>query len=164
MDPNVKMDEKERLQLQNMIKANDVLDQTELIRKLKHSVTLKKEVNTLLELKKRHGSDTETLNMECMINCSFLFNYYTDLYNKIRKDEIDLNILSQFISVLEHIEEGKIDQHEGSYMVGTLLKKIYIDSALKKGEKLDINNDEPQTPPKEPLNISWKEFKMAKKA
>ena len=31
------MDEKQRLQLQNMIKSNDVVDQTQLIRDLKHS-------------------------------------------------------------------------------------------------------------------------------
>ena len=31
------MNDKQRLQLQNMIKANNVEDQTDLIRKLKHS-------------------------------------------------------------------------------------------------------------------------------
>ena len=35
------MDEKQRLQLQNMIKANNVEDQTQLIRDLKHSHILK---------------------------------------------------------------------------------------------------------------------------
>ena len=165
MDPTNIMGDKERLQLQKMLKEGDVLDQTELIRKLKHSVIMRKEIDTLLQLKKTHGNDMDALNMECMINCSFLFNYYTDLYNKIRKDEIDMSILFQFIEVLEKIEEGKIDQHEGSFMVGSLLKKIYIDSALKKGDKLDQEhteaNDEP--PQKEALAVSWREFKHMKK-
>jgi hypothetical protein len=30
-----------------------------------------------------------------------------------------------------------LDQHEGSFIVGTILKELYIDSALKRGDKLD---------------------------
>lgn len=165
MDPNVKMGDKERLQLNNMLKENDVLNQTELIRQLKHSVIFKKEVATLLNLKKKYPSDPETLNAEAMIECSFLFSYYTDLYNKIRKDEIDIKILYQFIDVLANIEDGKIDQHEGSFMVGTLLKKIYIDSALKKADMINQKHDEENGEPEpvvEPKPISWKEFKNAR--
>ena len=99
MDPNVKMGDKERLQLNNMLKENDVLDQTELIRELKHSVIFKKEVALLLNLMKKYPSDPEALHAEAMIECSFLFSYYTDLYNKIRKNEIDIKILYQFIDV-----------------------------------------------------------------
>ena len=156
------MDDKARLQLQNMIKANDVEDQTQLIRDLKHSVVLKKDIATLLSLKKKHGDDSESLNLECMIECSFLFTYYTDIYNKIRKDEIDLNILDRFLNVLGQIEDGDLDQHEGSFVVGTLLKELYVDSALKKAEKLDKEHGDKE-PIKEPLNVSWKQFKYSKK-
>ena len=104
-----------------------------------------------------------------MIECSFLFNYYTDLYNKIRKDEIDLAILYQFLDVLKQIEDGVVDQHEGSFMVGTLLKKIYVDSALKKADKLDkehaANNENTSDIVREdPVEISWKQFKHMKNA
>ena len=34
------------------------------------------------------------------------------------------------INVLHNIEEGKLDQHEGSFEVGKLLKEIYIDLSL----------------------------------
>ena len=165
MDPNVKMDDKARLQLQNMIKENDVVDQTELSRQLKHSAIFKKEVNTLLNLKKKYPTDQDALNNEAMIECSFLFSYYTDLYNKIRKDEIDIQILWQFIDVLANIEEGKIDQHEGSFLVGTLLKKIYVDSALRKADMINQQHaeDEKPEPIVDPLPISWKEFKNARK-
>ena len=120
MDPKVKMGDKERLQLNTMLKENDVVDQTELIRKLKHSAIFKKEVATLLNLKKKYPTDTEALNAEAMIECSFLFSYYTDLYNKIRKDEIDIKILYQFIEVLENITP-KIPQNKPRYLmrVGT---------------------------------------------
>jgi hypothetical protein len=168
MEP-VHMDDKTRLQLQNMIKANNAEDQTSLIRELKHSEIFKKDIATLLSLKQKYANDQDKLHMECMIECSFLFNYYTDLYNKIRKDEIDLQILYQFLDVLKKIEDGMVDQHEGSFMVGTLLKKIYVDSALKKAEKLDKEHaaDAANTPPivrEDPVEISWKQFKHMKKA
>ena len=163
------MDDKTRLQLQNMIKANNAEDQTELIRELKHSDIFKKNIATLLNLKKQYANDQDRLHMECMIECSFLFNYYTDLYNKIRKDEIDMEILYQFLDVLKQIEDGMVDQHEGSFMVGTLLKKIYVDSALKKADKLERERaaDAANTPVivrEEPVEISWKQFKRMKKA
>ena len=168
MEP-VHMDDKTRLQLQNMIKANNAEDQTGLIRELKHSDIFKKNIATLLNLKKQYANDQDRLHMECMVECSFLFNYYTDLYNKIRKDEIDMEILYQFLDVLKQIEDGMVDQHEGSFMVGTLLKKIYVDSALKKADKLDKEHaaDAANTPVivrEDPVEISWKQFKRMKKA
>jgi len=163
------MDDKTRLLLQNMIKENNADDNTNLIRELKHSDIFKKDIATLLNLKKKYANDQEGLHMESMNECSFLFNYYTDLYNKIRKDEIDMEILYQFLDVLKQIEDGLIDQHEGSVMVGTLLKKIYVDSALKKAEKLDkeraANNENSENIIREePVKISWKQFKHLKNA
>lgn len=154
------MDENQRLHLQNMIAANNVEDQTGLIRDLKHSHILRENVNNLVMLKAKYPDDADSLNLEAMSECNFLFTYYTDLYNKIRKDEIDLKILFQFIDVLAKIEEGKIDQHEGSFEVGTLLKKIYIDSALRKAEKLNAESDKMEPEYKGPqVESSWKQFK-----
>lgn len=152
------MDENARLQLQRMIKANNVEDQTELIRNLKHSVILKNDVNNLILLRAKYNNEPEKLNIEAMSECNFLFTYYTDIYNKIRKDEIDLKILFKFLDVLKQIEEGELDQHEGSFLVGTLLKEMYVDSALKKAEKLDKENPEEKNYI-EPIQISWKQYK-----
>uniref|UniRef100_A0A6C0HAD9 Uncharacterized protein n=1 Tax=viral metagenome TaxID=1070528 RepID=A0A6C0HAD9_9ZZZZ len=152
------MDDKARLQLQKMIKANNVEDQTELIRELKHSHLLQNDINNLIMLKAKHRNNQDKINEEGMSECGFLFTYYTDIYNKIRKDEIDLKILNQFLNILRRIEDGEIDQHEGSFIIGTLLKELYVDSALRKAEKL--NQDEPEIiQPREVVNISWKDFK-----
>ena len=154
------MDENQRLHLQKMIAANNVEDQTGLIRDLKHSQILRENVNNLVMLKSKYPDDPDALNLEAMSECNFLFTYYTDLYNKIRKDEIDLKILFQFLDVLTKIEDGKIDQHEGSFEVGTLLKKIYVDSALRKAEKLNADTDNMEPEYKGPqVEISWKQFK-----
>ena len=158
------MNDKQRLQLQNMIKTNNVEDQTELIRNLKHSHILRSEINSLVLLKAKHRDNLEELNNEAMQECNFMFTYYTEIYNKIKKDEIDLGILFKFIDVLRKIEDGEVDQHEGSFLVGTLLKELYVDSAVKKADKLNEEhekNKEPEKPKVEPLKISWKQFKKS---
>ena len=154
------MDDNQRLHLQKMIAVNNVEDQTGLIRELKHSHILRENVNNLVMLKAKHLEDHDALNLEAMTECNFLFTYYTDLYNKIRKDEIDLKILFQFIDVLRKIEDGLMDQHEGSFEVGQLLKKIYVDSALRKAEKLNAETGVSEPEYKRPqVDISWKQFK-----
>jgi hypothetical protein len=144
-----------------MIAVNNVEDQTGLIRELKHSHILRDNVNNLVMLKAKYFDEPEALHLEAMAECNFLFTYYTDLYNKIRKDEIDLKILFQFIDVLRKIEDGEMDQHEGSFEVGLLLKKIYVDSALRKAEKLNAVTGVVEPEYKGPqVDISWKQYKM----
>ena len=126
------MDDKQRLQLSNMIKANNVEDQTGLIRNLRHSQILRNEINNMIVLKAKYRGDDEKIYSECVNESNFLFTYYTEIFNKVRKDEIDINILNKFLDVLRQIEDGELDQHDGSFMIGTLLKELYVDSALKK--------------------------------
>jgi hypothetical protein len=98
--------------------------------------------------------------------CTFLFNNYTDIFNKVKKDEIDLSILGRLLGVLKLIEDGKVGQHEASVEVGKLLKQIYIDSALKKSEKLDKQHDNKGSDNKGDITlppakkVSWKQYKM----
>ena len=154
------MDDKQRLQLQNMIKTNNVEDQTDLIRDLKHSQVLRNEINNMIMIKAKYRGDDEKIAQECMNESNFLFTYYTDIFNKVKKDEIDINLLYKFLDILKKIEEGQLDQPEGSFQVGTILKTIYVDSALKKAEKLDAANEAEKVEPKKAnVNISWKQFK-----
>lgn len=155
------MNEIERLQLQKMIKANDVEDQTNQIRKLKHSKQLKEDINKFLLLKTKYKP--EEIFEKSIIECNFLFTNYTDIYNRIKNDEINIDLLFHFLKVLSDIENGELDQHEGSFIVGKILKEIYIDSALKKAEKIDniYNNQKEETV--EPINIDWKVWKKINK-
>jgi len=153
------MDDNQRLQLANMIKANNVEDQTNLIRKLKHSSILRSEINNLVFLRAKYRNDADALHLEAMSECNFLFTYYTDIYNKLRKNEIDLSLLLKFVDVLKEIEDGQVDQHEASFKVGTILKEMYIDSALKKAEKLNEKEESKPEPKRPQKNISWSEFK-----
>jgi hypothetical protein len=144
-----------------MLAANNVEDQTEIIRQIKHSDILRNDVNNMILLKAKYRDDPEKIHLECMHECNFLFTCYTDIYNKIRKDEIDVTILYKFLDVLKQIEIGELDQHEAAFQVGTLLKKLYVDSALKKAEKLDAQNQSTidEEPTKPIVKISWKQYK-----
>jgi hypothetical protein len=85
---------------------------------------------------------------------------YMDIFNKICKNELDLKVLTQVLILLEAIEDGKVDQHEGSVIFGKLLKELYIDSALRTSSNLDENYNENTNP--EPVvakQISWREYK-----
>lgn len=158
------MNDEQRLKLQQMISANNVEDQTQLIRDLKHSEILLSNINNLINLKNKYGNnvDSESFTSEAIMECNFLFTYYTDIYNKVKKDEIDLKLLFKFISILKNIEDGEKDQHEASYEVGTILKEMYIDSALKKAEKLDAINETKDEYRGPEINLSWKQFKNLK--
>ena len=167
---NSQMSSEDRLNLQKMIHANDVNDQTDLIREKKHSSKIEEQIKDLLYLKNKYKrlalSNPNEFDLMCISKCQFLYNNYTDIYNKVKKDEIDLNILYKFLTVLKRIENKEVDQHEGSFMVGKLLKELYIDSALKKSEKLDAaeeqrnkkNKKSEKITPK-PREITWKECK-----
>jgi hypothetical protein len=159
------MNDAQRLKLQQMISTNNVEDQTQLIRNLKHSEILRSNINNLIELKNKYGNDvnSEYFTNEAMLESNFLFTYYTDIYNKIKKDEIDLQLLYKFLNILKSIEDGEKDQHEASYDVGTILKEIYIDSALKKAEKLDENNENKEEYRGPDINLSWNQFKCLNK-
>jgi hypothetical protein len=165
------MDNLDRLNLQKMLKTNDVQDCTESIRTNRHSSLIHKDVQELLDLKKKYfrlkNSNPNQFDAMCVSKCQFLFNNYTDIFNKVKKDEIDLNILENFLQILKKIEDRQIDQHEGSFLVGKLLKEIYIDSALKKSEKLDKQREGNSGASKKlainkPKKISYKDFKNMK--
>ena len=94
------MNSEEKLNLQKMIAANDVVDQTNLIRQIKHSKLISSQVKELVFLKNEYKSiaksNPDEFDRICLSKCSFLFNQYTDIYNKVVKDELDILILENF--------------------------------------------------------------------
>ena len=85
------------------------------------------------------------------------------MFNKLLKDELDLTIMTKLLAVLKLIEDNKVDQHEGSVMVGKILKELYIDSAMKRADNLDKEHNATEKEPMvEGKNISWKQFKITR--
>ena len=158
------MDNLDRLNLNKMINANNVEDCTEEIRSKKHSQLIRDDVTCLMTLKKKYSrlaqSNPVQFDSMCVSQCSFLFNNYMEIFNKIKKDEMNMQILHQLLDVLKQIEDGKLDQHAGAFEVGKLLKAMYIDSALLKADKIDKKTGKKiaATKPTE-KKISWAEYK-----
>ena len=156
------MNDLDRLNLKKMIQSNDVVDQTDLIRRAKHSKQIRSEAKELIHLRENMtelvDSNFDEFRAICREKCSFLFDNYMDIFNKIIKNEIDINILSKFLDVLQNVEEGVLDQHEASFLIGKYLKELYIDSALKKSENLDKKYESNK---KKTIdnNLTWKEYK-----
>lgn len=153
----------EKLQLQKMINESDCDDNTKQIRELKHSILLRDNIRKLDTFRKAN-IELQKTNYNEFVNQAkdivpFLYNSYTDIFNRITKDELDLEIMTKLLIVLKMIEDDKINQHEGSVMVGKVLKELYVDSALKRGENLDELYKSEEPSPKEHENISWKEYK-----
>lgn len=151
------MDSNQRLNLQKMMSEMDVVDQTDAIRNLKQSSKIKTEVDTILKIMGDNPTlPHDELDKLCISSCQLLFNQYTDIYNRLLKKELNLEILAEIINCLKKIEDGQCDQQEAGFEVGTLLKKMYIDSALRKSDKLDQGE---LVKKKTHKIMSWKSYK-----
>jgi len=154
----------ERLNLKKMINESECGDNTDNIRRLKHSVLMRDDIRKLDTLKNTHGdmkaNNNDDFVLLCQNECKFLYANYTDIFNKLVKDELDLTIMTKLLTVLKLIEDSNVDQHEGSVMVGKILKELYVDSATKRLDNLDKEHD--KEPTSEGKAISWKQFKQMK--
>jgi hypothetical protein len=158
------MNAEEKLNLKKLLDNSDCENNTESIRKLKHSIRIRDDIRTLEILKRNERSlmamDPQAFLELCQNKVMFLFTNYTDIFNKILKDELDLDIMSKVLQLLKLIEDGQVDQHEGSVLVGKLLKELYVDSALRRGDKLDKEYATQKVEPNVGKKISWKEYKQ----
>lgn len=163
------MNPQEKINLKKLIgNMDEYEDNTNGIREMKHSDDIRADILKMEELKKTHTelrkTDSFAFSQLCEAECIFLFYKYTDIYNRLLKDEVDLQIMNRALDVLKRIENGEIDQQEGSVIVGKLFHEIYVDSALRRSANLDAaaekSKSQSAVPAKEPIKkISWKEYK-----
>jgi len=157
------MNVNEKLNLKKMINETECMNNTELIRKIKHSSQIQISIELLQKIKIDYidlfKTNYDEFVLLCQSKCHFLYNNYTEIFNKVIKDELDMRLMKKMLMTLKQIEDGNVDQHEGSFNVGKLLKEIYIDSALKTTENLNKENNEETKEYVEPKKMSWKEYK-----
>jgi hypothetical protein len=153
----------ERAKLNTLIGEMGSEDNTEYIRREKNSIKIRDDVRRIGVLRTEHAdmvaNDFQQFTELCQTECPFLFNNYTNIFNKIVKDEIDLTIMTKFLVVLKLIEDEKVDQHEGSVMIGKILKELYLDSAIRTADNLDKKIEGETVKPIEGKPITWKEYK-----
>tara|TARA_B110000261_G_scaffold164246_2_gene212945 strand:- start:1580 stop:2083 length:504 start_codon:yes stop_codon:yes gene_type:complete len=154
------MNKTESIDLKNLVKEYKYESTTDKIRELKHSKLIREDITKMCELKKKYPR-LNSNNLRRMVEkqCFFLYNNYTNIFNKIYKDNINLDLFHKFLIVLKKIEDGECDQHQASVKVGKILKEIYIDSAMREGSKLDKKNNKKPEKRRRAKNVSWNEFK-----
>jgi len=144
------------------------VDNTEYIRRVKHSEKLRDDIRALDRLKKSESKlyleNRDKFKEKAQTVANFLFVNYTDIFNKVITNELDLGIMSKLLAVIKMIEDNKVDQHEGSVLVGKILKELYVDSALKRCDNLDKeHNTEVEEEKREIKPVSWSEWKSKNK-
>jgi hypothetical protein len=142
---------------------NDYEDNTDTIRATKHSANMAEDVLRMEELKKtcaylRAYNPMAFAEMVCE-ECAFLSRHYMEIFHKLIKDELDAATMLRFIEVLRQIEDGEMDQHAGSVLVGKMLKDMYLDSAVRAADALDAKYAKAVEAKPEVKDISWEEYK-----
>lgn len=155
------MNNDDRIQLSKLINEFDTEDTTKKIRELKHSKLIMENVIGIQKLKKSYAriikDDFKYFEEIAISRFNFLYVHYPDIFSRLIKDEINIDMLSKLIMILSYIENGKLDQHEASYQVGLLLKNMYIDP------KLEDKDEKPKTEYREPTHsISWTDYKSSR--
>ncbi len=162
------MNFQEKAKLSELISGTEAEDHTQEIRETRRSLLLLENIRMIESLKRKESylrkTDVDAFKEMCRIQCRWMFDNFTDIFNKLVVDEINLAILLRMVKVLQQIENGELDQHEGSVSVGKFLKEMYVDSALRRAEKIDKENERAvgevvMSNANEGRKISWLEYK-----
>ena len=171
------MNKQQRAELSELLEKNQVVDNTEMIRQLKHSGIIKQNVGNLLRLMQAFPDKGEPLHLAAKDQCSFLYTYYQELYQKIVAEELELSVLFRMLRSLEQIENGDMDQHDAAYSTGQYLLQHYAGHIIDGGnkgimvpkdtscERDDNNNDDSATTAVKTTSVtsySWHDFKREK--
>ena len=154
-----KIDDETRLNFDKMLKESGASDNTSKIRDLKHSDKIRDQVSIMMDIKKKYprlGKNAKDRMIES--KCMWLWKNYMNIYNKLKKDELNLDILNNFLVVLKQVENGDLDQHEASVKIGKILKELYLDSAVKIKEKQEAK-DKRKGKKRKIKTLSWVDYK-----
>ena len=156
-----KIDDETRLNFDKMLKESGASDNTIKIRQLKHSDKIREQVTLMMEIKKKYPKlKKETKDRMIESKCMWLWENYMNIYNKLKKDQLNLSILHNFLSTLKQIEEGELDQHDASVKIGKILKELYVDSAMQQQKKREDAEKKRKKRKGNPVKkLSWNEYK-----
>lgn len=151
------MDPKNRLLLNKLVSQYESEDTTEKIRELKHSKRIYDDVCTIQKLKRDYSRLRET-NKDQFVTmmknrAPFLYENYSNIFHRLKKDQVNIQILFMFLKTLEAIENGEVDQNEASVQIGQLLKEMYVDKVI------DTSKEEKKVYKKPKNDISWQQYR-----
>ena len=149
------MDNQQKRQLDKLIQENNVIDNTENIRSEAKSKKIRDCVIHIQKTKQAFNftKDFKLLDKECMKHSSYLFLNFPNIYNKLLRNQIDVEILFRFLYELSEIENGNKNQHEASFEIGKLLKEMYIDKEMEDIDQFPMKQSQLNN-----KNISYSEY------
>jgi hypothetical protein len=135
------MDKANREKLNEILKDNDdVVDNTSFIREQKYSEKIKLDVEKLLIFRSKNQTlmknDVQKYEELLKCECFFLSTNYPEIFSKLKEDTLDMKLMFKMIEIYRDIEDGKLDQHEASFKIGSILKKIYVDTVINTNENI----------------------------
>lgn len=160
-----KLTPEESINLKKLICDYNAEDNTGHIRKIKHSMKIRQDISIIETLKREYKNLRLKSGLEFLLlaqeKASFLYMNYTDIFNRLLKDELDLEIMNKFLIILKMIEDERCNQHEGSVAIGKLLKELYLDSAIKKSNHLDkeMDGQSPEDKREDGRSIHWNQWR-----
>merc|ERR1711965_766563 len=94
-----KIDEKTRLNFEKMMKEEGIENNTTKIRSLKHSKKIREQVTTMVNLRNKYSRlDKDLMNRMIDSKCVWLYKNYSNLFLKLKKNQLNLQILDKFLS------------------------------------------------------------------
>lgn len=150
------MNAEERLQLNAMIQQNNTVDNTEQIRKYRHSAGLIADTHRLVDLMAENFDDPQKVHNCAVSECPTLYNFYPKIFHQLRKSEIKLEMWLECLYELKAIEDNKTDQHEAAFDIGKKLLDVFYNATVTRGEKIDAAQPKPEL--RKPLDIHWSDF------
>lgn len=159
------MNRQQRAQLNRMVEESGAANNTALIREKQHSFQIENDIKTINRIVKENPSASDDeIRLMCSSEALFLFSNYTPIFNKAIAQELNMDIMSDLLKTLRAIESGQLDQHEASVRAGQILKELYVDSALRRSEKLDKEDQDEPEPLNQGKEMSWSDFKKMSKS
>lgn len=159
------MNRQQRAQLNRMVEESGAANNTALIREKQHSFQIENDIKTINRIVKENPSASDDeIRLMCSSEALFLFSNYTPIFNKAIAQELNMDIMSDLLKTLRAIESGQLDQHEASVRAGQILKELYVDSALRRSEKLDKEDQDEPEPLNQGKEMSWGDFKKMSKS
>ena len=97
-----------------------------------------------------------------------MYKNYKSIFDKIIKEDFNIELFKDLIDILEKIENKKIDLHEGSFLFGKKLKSIFVDNYIYKDFSNNYNEDLSNNYNKDLSNnynkdLTYKKFKLMNK-
>jgi hypothetical protein len=100
-----KITSQERLDLKKLLKESDAQDNTEYIRRVKHSLRIRDDILVLAQLKQKetllYATNEEQFISLAKTKAVFLYENYPDLFKKMIAEELDLDIMRRLLIVLK---------------------------------------------------------------